>query len=245
MSMEGQQRSESWRAARRGKLTASNLGALLGLVNYTSRIEAFRRAQGTDTFEGNDATRWGTDNEANAILDYQTLTGNVVNATGLHVHPTIPWIAGSPDGLVGATGMVEAKCPYYYKKGGGRLHKEIPAHYYLQMNALLEICDREWCDFISWCPEGSVVYRVTRDTAAFDYLLSYYGQIYAAMEANMSAPPPLSHSQKSDITFCIERSMRTHINYKVWANADPSFPPPSPEPEDEDEPPLKRPRGVF
>jgi len=241
--MQGQQRTESWRAARRGKLTASNLGATLGLVSYTSRVEAFRRALGTDTFEGNEATRWGTENEPNALLDYQTLTGNIVHATGLHVHPTIPWVAGSPDGFVGDVGMVEAKCPFYYKKGGGRLHKEIPKHYYLQMNALLECCGREWCDFISWCPEGMAVYRVTRDALAFDFLLTYYGQVYAAMEANMSAPPPLSAKDKEDINFCIERSMAAHVNYKVWANADPSFPPPSPDEMDcDDEPPRKRSR---
>lgn len=246
--MYTQQRTSAWRAARRGKMTASNLGAALGLVSYTSRVEAFRRALGTDTFTGNEATQWGTDNEPNAITDYSALTGNVVQATGLHVHPTIPWVAGSPDGFVGEEGMIEVKCPFYFKKGGGRLHKEIPNHYYLQMNALLEICNRKWCDFVTWCPEGMAVYRVTRDPYAFDFLLSYYGQFYAAMEANMANPPPLSFNDKDAINHCIEQSMKAHVNYKVFANADPLFPPPSPVDDAEEEDPAtslprKRPRA--
>ena len=51
-----QQRTPAWHAARQGKLTASNLGASLGMVSYTSRAVAFRRVLGIDKFEGNVAT---------------------------------------------------------------------------------------------------------------------------------------------------------------------------------------------
>jgi hypothetical protein len=39
-----------------------------------------------------------------------------VEPTGLHVHESTPWLAGSPDGLIGTEGMVEAKCPYWNMK---------------------------------------------------------------------------------------------------------------------------------
>ena len=79
----------------------------------TSRAEAFRRALGTDDFQGNEATEWGTVNEPNGIAYYEQVTGNKVIETGLHTHPNFHWIAGSPDGLVGTEGMVEIKCPFY------------------------------------------------------------------------------------------------------------------------------------
>ena len=158
-----QQRTVAWHNARRGKLTASNFGAALGLVPYTSRNTAYLRAMGLDKFEGNVATEWGTNNEANAIVDYEAFTGNIVTPTGLHVHPTYNWLAGSPDGFVGAAGMIEVKCPFYHRKDGGRLHKEIPMHYMLQMNGLMSICDRQWCDYVCWEPKGMVVYRVQKD----------------------------------------------------------------------------------
>ena len=55
--MDLQQRTPGWHEARRGKLTASNLAALLGQVSYTSRKQAYLRALGKDPFSGNQATR--------------------------------------------------------------------------------------------------------------------------------------------------------------------------------------------
>ena len=115
---ETQQRTEEWYNARRGKLTASNLGSLLGLVSWCSRKEAYKRVLGAEkearnpvNHFGNRACEWGTVHERDGILCYMTKTGNIVNATGLHTHPKIPWIAGSPDGFVGADGLIEVKCP--------------------------------------------------------------------------------------------------------------------------------------
>lgn len=231
-----QQRTPAWHLARQGKLTASTLGAALGQVSYISRVSAFRRAVGTEKFEGNIACEWGTKNEANGITDYQTLTGNNVVATGLHVSPDHPWLAGSPDGFVGERGMIEVKCPFYFRKdGSGRLHKEVPPHYYMQMNALMEICSRDWCDYVCWAPEGMVVYRVKRDPVLFDFLLSFYSQFHSAVEARMDKPPPLSTGQKFIIQGRIGSSMEDKIDYEFWSRVDPSFPPPSSDLMDVDE----------
>ena len=45
------QGSPEWLEARKGKLTASNVGAALGLCSWTSRKVAYARAMGTDTFD--------------------------------------------------------------------------------------------------------------------------------------------------------------------------------------------------
>ena len=121
---------------------------------------------------------------------YSAHTGNVVDNTGLHVHPYISWLAGSPDGLIGTTGLLEVKCPYWRKRDGTRIHSEIPAHFYLQMNLCLECTGREWCDFISWAPEGYKIYRITRDTELHEILLPYYLKFFAAMQRQASNPPP-------------------------------------------------------
>ena len=172
-----QQGTPEWHAARKGKLTASNVGAALGLCLWTSRKVAYNRAMGTDTFEGNDATRWGSNNEPNAILAYSAHTGNLVEKTGLHVHEHTPWLAGSPDGLVGTEGMVEAKCPYWKKQ----VHFEIPLYYYMQINLCLECANREWCDYISWTPDSYKVIRVTRDRGLHELMLPHYSNFFAAM----------------------------------------------------------------
>tara|TARA_Y100000389_G_scaffold21207_1_gene18190 strand:- start:4197 stop:5024 length:828 start_codon:yes stop_codon:yes gene_type:complete len=240
-----QQRTPAWHVARRGKLTASNLGAALGQVSYVSRAAAYRRAMGVERFQGNEATQYGNDNEANGILAYQTLTGNLVQATGLHIHPHHDWLAGSPDGFVGTEGMIEVKCPFYFRKGG-RLHKTVPPHYYMQVNALLEITGREWCDYVCWAPEGMVVYRVTRDPQVFDFLLTYYGQFYAAMQAQASNPPPLSRDEKDNIEYELGEAIDRSVDCTFWQSAVLGDPVPSSDPQDEDEddaslsPPAKR-----
>ena len=144
-----QQRTDAWYKARRGKLTASNFGTALGLCPWTTRQKLWNRMidPSSDTFKGNIATNWGTDNEPNGILEYSCTTRNQVLATGFHVHKALGWLGGSPDGLVGDDGMIEIKCPFTRK-----VQKEVPLHYYAQINGLLEITGRKWCDFVSWTP---------------------------------------------------------------------------------------------
>tara|TARA_B110000261_G_scaffold164622_1_gene215414 strand:- start:4730 stop:5488 length:759 start_codon:yes stop_codon:yes gene_type:complete len=233
------QGTTAWHAARRGKLTASNVGAALGLCPWTSRQTALLRGLGLDTFTGNDATKWGTANESNGVLAYSAHTGNLVDSTGLHVHPDTEWLAGSPDGLVGDEGLIEVKCPFYRRKDGSRLHKEIPMYYYLQMALCLECTSRKWCDFVSWSPDAHVVYRVTRDEDLHEILLPHYLQFFAAMSRNANAPPPMSKVVAQSIKSAVEESMQRHVDYDYWRNVDPSDLPPLEEGEIE-EPPAKR-----
>lgn len=227
-SADLQQRTPAWHAARRGKLTASNVGSALGLCPWTPRLQAFNRAMGLDRFQGkqfndalgrtritktdalydfyrslgiagNDATKWGTSHEPDGILAYSAHTGNLVDATGLHVHPETEWLAGSPDGLVGNEGLIEVKCPYWRKKDGSRIHKEIPMHYYMQMNLCMEVCGRSWCDYISWSPEAYVIYRVTRDKELHETLMPHYLKFFAAMQRNATGPPPQSEREAAEI----------------------------------------------
>ena len=237
-----QQRTDAWYRARAGKLTASNLGAAIGVCSYTSRNEAFARATGKSEFVGNEATAWGNNNEANAIVDYQTITGNKVDASGLHVHKDYTWLAGSPDGLVGSDGMIEVKCPFYRKRdGSSRVHKTVPAHYYCQVNALLEILGRKWCDYISWTPEGMAIYRIHRDASAFDFFLTYYGQFYAAMAAGAGKAPTMSPEDKRKILARMA-SCLSDIDHDLWkvavedAHKGVRWPLEALEEEDEDEP---------
>lgn len=260
-----QQRTPAWHAARKGKLTASNLGAALGLVQWRSRQQAFNAAMGVDKFvgaafndaighvpisklpirplfyAGNDATRWGTKNESNGILAYSAHTGNLVSATGLHVHPATSWLAGSPDGLVGTEGLIEVKCPYYRKKDGSQIHTEIPPYYYLQMNLCMEATERKWCDYVCWTPEAYAIYRVTRDEELHEALMSHYLRFFSAMQRMAKSPPVQTREEKEQIRELVTESMRTHIDYDFWRNADPNDQPPDLDDEDLESSP-KRPR---
>lgn len=255
-----QQRSQMWYEARRGKITCSNLGALLGQVSYVSRAEAYRRClgleqrkaiqakkEGKDIEKPNPACTWGVDNEPNGIVAYMHKTGNYVQATGLHSHTWYPWLAGSPDGFIGEEGLIEVKCPFYRKRdGSSRIHSKVPGHYWMQVNALLEITNRQWCDYTCWTPEGLAIFRIHRDTLTFDYLMSYYGAVWACVCSLAESPPPLSKEEKLAIGARIEEAMETCVDLTFWRAEIHSMPPATEDSdsttEDADEvPPPKRP----
>lgn len=235
------QRTVAWHEARRGKITASNAGALLGLNPYTSRKLAYLRLLGQDTFTGNKATEHGNTNEANGIMAYSAHTGNLVMETGLHVHPDCQWLAGSPDGLIGNEGLLEVKCPFYRKKDGSRIHKEIPLYYYLQMHLCLEVTDRQWCDFMSWSHTAYRIYRIQRDKDLQSFLQPFYVQIAASAQRGADLPV-IKPNDLCAIKQAVEKSAATHTNYAFWELVDLAAVPPTPLHSDSDE---ERPNKIL
>ena len=138
------------------------------------------------------------------------------------------WLAGSPDGLIGSEGLLEVKCPFWRKKDGTRIHKEVPTHYYLQMNLCLEATNRKWCDYISWAPESYAIYRIHRDNDLHEMLMPHYLKFFAAMQRMAKAPPVMSKDDKEFVQNAVAESMAKNVDYELWRNVDPSVAPPSP-----------------
>jgi len=159
-----EQRSPEWFAARRGKITASQVGAILGNSPHTTRHDVMRRMvrewHGLPSeFEGNIATDYGTNNEAGAIIEYQMETANTVEVVGFVTHPdaTEDWAGASPDGLIGTDGGLEVKCPFSLRDPV-LLHEfktlaEQP-HYYDQVQFSLWVCQRKYWHFFQWAAGG-------------------------------------------------------------------------------------------
>lgn len=148
-----EQRSPEWFEARKGKITASIAAACLGLCPYTSRQEAWRRITGKARGGSNKHMQWGVEFENDAKASYECETGYLVEETGFWVHPTIPWLGASPDGLVGRVGMVEVKCL-------GKIPVAVPVHYRIQMLVQMACTGRKWVDFFAWHHEGTFLQRV-------------------------------------------------------------------------------------
>src|SRR5690348_7975827 len=116
MNAQPEQRSASWYADRIGRITASRVGAILGLSKYRTSADVLRdmvrEALGAPSeFTGNEATRYGETHEADALDAYEQRYGTIIKPSGIVVHPLYDWLAASPDGLVGEHGLVECKCP--------------------------------------------------------------------------------------------------------------------------------------
>jgi len=188
------QRTDEWFRQRRGKLTASNMGQAIGLTPWGSP-KALAKSFAADA-EPVDIDKpvvkkpqfggplvWGTQQEPNGLLEYMACTGKVVEETGFWQHPHLDWIGGSPDGLVDEDGLVEVKCPYTKK-----CYPEVPPYYYCQVNALMEITGRQWCDLCVWTPTEVKIWHIKANPHAWASLLPHYTAFWGAVCAQKQPP---------------------------------------------------------
>jgi len=232
-SFQGEQRTEAWRQLRNGRLTASAFSNALGFWNRgdsNGRRELWEEKLGLSApFQGNEATRWGSAQEAAALEEYQRLMQLDVSETTMFKvwkdDPVHDWIGASPDGLIsppsppgaagGATGpgVLEIKCPF--NKGEPEQavpYRSMPYYYMPQVQGLMAIFDREWCDLFSWTVNGSKIYRVTRDREYWALMQSMLAEFWwlqvvpakhamrrGGAEAAAQFLPPSSHPQTERI----------------------------------------------
>jgi putative phage-type endonuclease len=155
-----EQRSQEWFDARKGRITGSMVGAILGLDPNTSRDEAMRRMvrayQGLPSeFVGNIATSWGTNHEEEAREAFEYDQGVQVASATFVVHPKLPWLGASPDGYVRDYALLEIKCPFSLRdkpKPVPFKSINVQPHYHAQMQIQMYCTDRVACYFWQWTP---------------------------------------------------------------------------------------------
>jgi putative phage-type endonuclease len=156
------QGSDEWRAARAGLVTASRMCDVVAKIK-TGEAAARRdyRAQlvveiltGQPQDDGfmNDEMRWGIEQEPFARSAYEVALEVLVDKVGLVMHQTIDRAAASPDGLVGADGVLELKCPKTATHLQYLMDGALPSKYEPQVMWQLACTGRQWADFVSFDP---------------------------------------------------------------------------------------------
>lgn len=107
----------------------------------------------------------GTETEPEARSHYELMEGVMVEQVGF---VTLNDDVGcSPDGFVGEDGLVEIKCPKNRTQYNRFLAGVFPKEYNAQVQFLLWVTGREWCDFISFASDMMAMkyfkIRVMRD----------------------------------------------------------------------------------
>jgi len=156
--------------------TASRFGDLLAAPttkryqNYLD--EVFNEIIGVPDFDEGVNKPWfwhGKNWEAEARGSYEFQTGNEVTEAGLIISNELPYVACSPDGLVGNDGGVEIKSRKSRKAWLKSVEAGVDSEHLPQIHGCIWVTDRKWWDYVSYfkAPESSShdmhIQRVYRD----------------------------------------------------------------------------------
>ncbi len=177
--------------ARKGHITASEIGAIAGNGHFSKRADIMRRkvreAHGLpDEFSGNVATQWGVAHEMDALEEAAFAEGWTLDVEQRFLPRTIMRgdveikIGATPDAYMGAE-IVEVKCPY-------SLRNELPSseaylvdrpEYADQMQWQMLVADAQACHFVVWTTMGYSTHKVEPDFARQEFLIKLAAEFQA------------------------------------------------------------------
>ncbi len=191
------QGSKEWFEARKGMITGSRIGAILGKSKFAKQKDVLREMVreyfGADReFTGNIATRWGNDHEPvarqDAIIDISNSEGEEIycEEVGFTVHPHVNWLGVSPDGLLGLADDengsmlygLEIKCPFSKK-----IKEVIPDDHYCQMQLCMAVYGVDSWWYYQWTPTHRRMENVAKDSG---WLAHYIEELAFFMEDYLS-----------------------------------------------------------
>lgn len=161
-------------------ITATDIGAIVGVNPWKRPIDVFAEKKGRNTFAGNTATKWGNLLEPVIRDDYEEVHGVRVEVPGTLIHPKHRWWMATPDGLVYQRGEIEPDRGLEIKVHGRDAAAvlqygppgtdEVPAHELLQcMWGMGATGLRRW-DEVVFIGGAPVEYIIDRDDELIDEL---------------------------------------------------------------------------
>jgi hypothetical protein len=198
---ELEQGTEAWHLARMGIVTMSELQCLLvngkgtggfgaGAITYMNQLIGERITdEPADAFQGNRHTERGHSLEPMARELYTERYGLELEQVGIILNHGAGY---SPDSLVGSDGLVEIKTKLPKFQVEVLLGGEIPREHAAQCQGGLWISEREWIDFISYCPGMPLfVKRAYRDEVMIrkisERVRAFHGELEDRMNLVMAA----------------------------------------------------------
>tara|TARA_B100001093_G_C26854003_1_gene1026514 strand:+ start:3864 stop:5144 length:1281 start_codon:yes stop_codon:yes gene_type:complete len=146
------QRTPEWYEMRDKMLTSSSLADAIGKGHFKTRDDLLieKTSKEKKPRFSSWIIEWGVRYEPVATTFYEKLNNLKVLEFGLVPHPELKIFGASPDGICDIDSpedyigrMLEIKCPPKRE-----FTKEVPKHYWMQMQGQLETCDLEECDFL-------------------------------------------------------------------------------------------------
>lgn len=162
---------------RKGRVTGSSVGAILGVDPNRTRDDVMRAMvreyhgaeKEIDQFAEDVVFAHGKFYEPQAIGEFEMDTGFKVEPCGFFIHPEHDWLGATPDGLINSDAVLEVKCPWGKRNDTEpvfKTAKEQP-HYMAQMQIEMACSSRSLAHFYQWTPYGSAPEVVTFDNEWF------------------------------------------------------------------------------
>lgn len=195
------QGTPAWFAARLGKATASRIVDVAAKTKtawgasrekYHDQLVAERLTGQVVESYSNAAMAWGAATEPEARIAYEFYRDVEVVQIGFVDHPTIAMAGASPDGLLGADGLLEIKCPLSTTHAKTLSDQLVPTRYLTQIQWQLACCGRAYCDFVSFDPRMQeepmrlFIQRVERDNDRIAELEAIVATFLAEVEAEVN-----------------------------------------------------------
>lgn len=98
------------------------------------------------------AMEHGSVTEPMGRMAVEAKTGLMVVETGFHKHPTLPFVGGSPDGLLDDDGGLEIKCPFNSAVHLQTVLNGMPEDHMAQVQGCMWITGRKYWLFASYDP---------------------------------------------------------------------------------------------
>jgi hypothetical protein len=201
--IDAEQRSEAWRLARAGRVTASRASDFLAKVksggystsrkNYLVQLAAERlTGQPQDDGFVSAAMTRGLELEPAAFRAYEAVTGELAQRVGFLADDDL-LIGASPDGVIGNfAGVLELKVPNPATHVGYLRAGVLPPDYLPQVMHQLLVSGAEYCDFMSYgpnFPEGlqTFLVRVKRADVDLDGYRAELLRFLAEVETEVAA----------------------------------------------------------
>lgn len=190
---------------RKGCITASEIGAIAGRGRFNTRADIMRRKVREfhglpNEFQGNVATQWGKDHEADAIAEWEFISGHNAICAGdnqrfvkteiLAGDGTVIMAGCTPDGLIVGSGIVEVKCPYGKRdeKPNALEYLESAPEYLDQMQWQMMVTNTQVCEFVVWTTQGIDYVPVIADFVRQEQLVAVAMDFQRELNAILAGP---------------------------------------------------------
>lgn len=172
----GQSSNPDWYIHRSVRLTASTFGKICCMRSTTCTSNTVKAILYPPTYLNRcKSLEYGRKNELNAVAAFENEFGVSVQKCGLFIDDEKPFLAASPDGLIGDDAILEIKCPWSAReyspreavekgiikylsvnKRSGRIRLKENHVYMYQVQGQLHITKRNICYFVMYTDKGIV-----------------------------------------------------------------------------------------